>query len=409
MTRPRRAPLSGSTTIAAWRWPSVSGPVSFTAGLAGVTVSGAVISVFDRAAAAGELAQADAADRALGVVEHRQQADAAVEEEAAGGGGVGVAGDRDHVAGHDLAAGQLRVAAGEDLELELGEQQAEVVAVDVEGLADAGEDGVEVLVADADPGARQRVAGRRLRRLAVRVGVAGEAVEGPADRDQEDRVEGHRGEREPPAGGVDEAAADHPGERRRAAGRVQRAGHRHHADRQSDADAAGDRPVSQRLPDREAGQGGERVAADDRPRLRHRAGGDGEEEDRRGAHRRDDPGQRLAVAVDQRRDEAREADADDRAETGEGPVASGRAGQDGSEAAQGPRSLFAPPRPPAQGPALMGRKVLYIWTFRPINIEGQAVSAANSAGPFSTATGSIQAISQWWPSRSWKLRWYMKP
>ena len=88
-------------------------------------------------------------------------------------------------------------------------------------------------------------------------------------------------------------AADHRRQRRRAARRVQAARHVHDADRQADGEAGRQRRIGHQLPAGDADQRRQQVSAQYRPWLREGAVRRGEDEDRRGAERRDDDEGRL--------------------------------------------------------------------------------------------------------------------
>ncbi len=180
-----------------------------------------------------------------------------------------------------MSAQRGRSLAGERVQLDAPQQPVEILAIDVEGLADIAQRGVDIGFGETDALRRRRV----LRAMAVRrdlramrIAVAGKTMEGDAEQGQHQRIEPDRNEGEAEPIGRDGRPAERGGQRRGPARRMQAAQERHRRDRECDRASGRDRGLRHVAADEEADQGGDGVAADDRPGLRQRARRDREEQ-----------------------------------------------------------------------------------------------------------------------------------
>ncbi len=136
-----------------------------------------------------------------------------------------------------------------------------------------------------------------------------------AQSDEDQGVDRNGYEREPETRACDRGSTDYGGQRGGASWRVKRSRQRHRKNCQSDCEADGKHLVRHDIGHGDADQGGNRVPADDRPRLRKRTGRHGEEQNRGGTDGRDDQRQLGVVPENEPADQAGDTNPDQRPDT----------------------------------------------------------------------------------------------
>ncbi len=222
---------------------------------------------------------------APGAVQHRQRLDAVAAHEAPGVFQTFAELHRQRIAAHHVAAAQAAKQALIGVQLGLAQQVFQVVATDIEHFVVQRQRLVEVGGAEAR---RHLVCGRRPcgGPLGMGIAMAGRAMPGHAGQHQQQRVHGHRKQRE--REGFD--AQQRHGQRYRAAGGMQAAQRQHRGRRQPNGRGChhGQRCVN----DPHTGNADQRrhgVAAHRRPRLGHGARRRGEYQNRGGTQRGHQP------------------------------------------------------------------------------------------------------------------------
>ena len=210
------------------------------------------------------------------------------------------------------------------------QQPRQIVGGDVQHLVMLGQGGGHVGGRDAQK--PRRLGGAR--GLDMRIGLARQGVVEDARADQQRRI-GHGGEQREQRiarGG------QHDQQRHRAARRMQAAQAEHGGDGHADGGAGGEDRIGDQVAGQQPGDGGNRIAADHRPRLRQRRGRHGEHQHGAGPHRRDQPRRQMRGLRRRQADQGCDRDAEAAAQRRAQPfeAADGlRARQSGAQTADG--------------------------------------------------------------------------
>ncbi|MCY1238151.1 hypothetical protein D3C81_1121280 [compost metagenome] len=226
-------------------------------------------------------------------IDHRQRLDAVPRQQVAGLVRGLLGPHQDDVPRHDLAAQHVAEVAPVRVQLRRHQDGFQVVFFDVEEFAACLQGRVQVGTGKAHALRRRQVPGAMLHRglgRAVRVAPLRQVVEGQRHQQQQHRVEQHRHHHEAETERADRGPAEYGRDGHGAAGRVHAAELEHHGNRHGHRCCRGKARVRNPARAGYAHQRGKKIAADDRPRLRQWRRRHREQQYRRGAHRRDEPG-----------------------------------------------------------------------------------------------------------------------